>query len=526
LQKLRFKIAAPPGVSLGETRKMYLLLEVDASLQASITHQGEAAGACVEAQIDELRIGDAADATQPLRLTARSLAAPSQTLDPPAQYKLLARLVSFDRYEDGQLIGVLDKHFELESCGSAIGSGASTNATASVRLAQVYVSSPVPAPDGVALQPCPSPPWPKARNQYLFDDPISASLGCVGVGSTLLEYLRSAAQWSLQRIPAPLVPSAPNATGGSGNTFTVFPQHQTGYPMELGMRYDDPPVSGLRFETTNGLPASNSAFGLNAVNVAVGGLNFSSPIALFYDAAATNHPAGGPPGHVVNTGIDVGTIATPNWFYYYSQAWPPPCPIAYWDRDYSEYDYRQDHVHIGSPAHGPSYGFRPLFEMRSGVMTWVGYYKCYGIDAFARVVTHECKHKEIYDEHHQSISDAENDNVPDKVVDANGDPVLDANGNMQANDPNADPDDDTLPTWYERTIGLDPMNPDTTGFIAGGWYDGDSEAIARYTENQIGATPPREADWANDGLNWGPIPGQCPDDRIKKFARDKVTPIT
>jgi hypothetical protein len=42
---LRFKIAAPPGVSVGETRKVYLLLEVDASLQASITHQGEAAGA-------------------------------------------------------------------------------------------------------------------------------------------------------------------------------------------------------------------------------------------------------------------------------------------------------------------------------------------------------------------------------------------------------------------------------------------------------------------------------------------------
>jgi hypothetical protein len=94
---LRFKIAAPPGVSVGETRRVSLLLEVDASLSASSTHQGEAAGACVEAQIDELRSGDANDATQPLRLTARSLAAPSQTLDPPAQYKLLSLNIYLDK---------------------------------------------------------------------------------------------------------------------------------------------------------------------------------------------------------------------------------------------------------------------------------------------------------------------------------------------------------------------------------------------------------------------------------------------
>ncbi len=148
-------------------------------------------------------------------------------------------------------------------------------------------------------------------------------------------------------------------------------------------------------------------------------------------------------------------------------------------------------------------------------MTWVGYYQCFGIDAFARVITHEAKHKEMYEDYHQSIEDAENDDIPDDETGEDGKML----------DPDADPDNDGIPSGVEESLGLLPLNPDSTDFIAGGWYDGDSEAIARWAENQVGTSPNRDADWANDGLNYGRNPGACPQKRIQKFQKDRVTPL-
>ena len=185
--------------------------------------------------------------------------------------------------------------------------------------------------------------------------------------------------------------------------------------------------------------------------------------------------------------------------------------------DGSFYTYGEDHIHIGDNAHGKNLSRVEVFEFRTGspYLQWVGYIPSVGIDTYARVISHEAKHKEVWETYHEIIEDAEADSTPDIELNPDGSSKLGADGLPIAVDPNADPDNDGLPTWYERQIGLHPTNPDTTTFAAHSGppiyvtayaaLKGDGEVVARMAERYV--TGPREQDWASDGLNHDNNPG-------------------
>lgn len=387
------------------------------------------------------------------------------------------------------------------------GARVSASATISAQLSELWVKE--PPPFGRALYDY-SLPWetPQTLNQYLITDIIPATLGCRGADTELLEQYRSSAQWTFERMPLALVPSGPNATTSNGNVHEIFAQHLTGYAMEFGMRYDSPSIRGLKFETIYGLPASNSAFGVNAVKVTVSGMTAKSPIALFYPATATTHPPGGPEGWALGPG-NIGhtyRIPTPNFIYYYSQAYSAPCTINYWDSDYSAYLDGDDHLHIGRDAHGAAGEDTYLFgKVRNadgtlGGLRQVGTESAMGIDLYARVVVHENVHKRCYEAIHPSDGSQ-------GLIDEDGDKV---------------PDD------WEGQVGLTVGTTDSVKVNGVGWGErnyqdaskGDSEVFARMYERGVQGNI--DGDWADDGLNYGrPTPcnranrnPQYPDDGV------------
>ena len=288
--------------------------------------------------------------------------------------------------------------------------------------------------------------------------------------------------------------------------------------------------TSLGFSTRNGLPASNGDFGARNVDYYFNSAWFqSAPVEIFYEATAHTHPIGGPVKGFMHAEVG-GThgsneeIDTANFIYYYNQSYPSPVKIEDWvdtanTGDEAYYFPGDDHIHIGRAVQ--SIHLTARFEHAdpsdaTSALSWVGWEETYGIDTFARLIAHENKHKWIYENFHQSIIDAENDAVPDILVDANGDQILDVNNHWQANDPNADPDNDDLPTWFERANGLDPTQKFSTTLntaFANTSYADDEEVIVRLAEN--GVFGPRELDWADNGLNHGTKPNQSLHERTR-----------
>ncbi len=275
----------------------------------------------------------------------------------------------------------------------------------------------------------------------------------------------------------------------------------TGYPPSTGSPSPTAtPLSGLGFNATV-MPSSNDEFGLRTVEHLFNdkpGDPFSAPrviatapVALFYNATATTHPPGGPPGYTHDAIPDL-PIATPNWIYYYSQAWTPPCPIWYAPAPLNL---------LGSYTHGPFSGdsfvrlnnayvtSRTLIMRQvNGQLTIVGSELVKGIDTFARVATHENTHKRCWEKIFK-------DRVDGREESAN------------------DSDQDGVPDDWERVVGLTVGVQDTTGFGSywGGYGtsngtspEGDSEAFARLHEE--GVFGPIGADWSDQGLEWGNTP--------------------
>lgn len=254
---------------------------------------------------------------------------------------------------------------------------------------------------------------------------------------------------------------------------------------------DGPPgtlMQGQGYSTQNGLPANNSDFGANSVTHLFQGATLGvANIEVFYYSGGYSHQVGdakwcqdtaiGTPGHLRSDYLIAGSSPIPNWFHYYNQAWTPPCPVAFDPQATGPESYFDpnfpDHIHINYDAHG-SY-VTPVFEVRPGspFVVQVGTQTHYGIDNFVAAVTHECTHKQIQEMEDGGDLDSDGDHLPD---------VLEIGG------------------------GLDPYAWDSSN----SGYD-DEEVYCKLQE--LNAEGPREADWADDGLNHGTVPGPNPANR-------------
>ena len=290
----------------------------------------------------------------------------------------------------------------------------------------------------------------------------------------------------LTSLPGQLTPITNGSQIPSGGYPFIFPQFRSdqGSP--------GPIMSGLGFSTLNGLPPNNASFGAHRVEYYLsGGLVAISPIEVFYQAAVSTHPAGGPPGYDqfhTHGANDPNwpysqPMDTPNWFFYYDQVWKNQwqIPVVWRNDDGSYYHEGSDHVHVGNFSHGDSTPTRYGAELFAIAPGWpwiqhVGYEDVRGIDTYVRTVTHECVHKRLWD-------DMQLPGRLDLDPDAAGNPVGDA-----------------VPDYLETatTTGLNPARINTTT------YGGDTEVFARMCERGLFGNITE--DWASDGLNKGNPP--------------------
>ena len=308
-----------------------------------------------------------------------------------------------------------------------------------------------------------------------------------------------------------MLPRVPNGSTTDGNTVTsLFPQHvlspsrtPTPHPAPAPNVTPMPtpaptPVPGLAFDDV--LPASNGPFGVNSIAHSFEGATFAtSNFALFYQANVYTHPVGaskwcgvdflGTESHLMPDQLVYGNSPIPNWFHYYSQAWTPPCSISFSpdsqfepDPNTSYFDTSHpDHIHLNYNVSGSR--TRPIFGYRTGspFVVQVGSQTRYGIDSFVTATEHEYGHMRAY-QARQTMNTADSD---------------------QNGLPDGDNDGDGLPNEMEIEVGLNPdgANSSRSDF-------GDEEVYCKIIE-QRSSGGPRESDWANNGLNWGHVPGTC-----------------
>ena len=380
-----------------------------------------------------------------------------------------------------------------------------------------------PNPDNLALAPCPDPMPQRELNQYVISKRMPTGIALFNGNAELAERIRQSAEWSITG-SAPPLRMVDEVVKTSGSVMTsswiIGPTHNQA-PPDIHLDGDSNiPAAGLWFDvftndapsaTSNegwNFPSSNGEFGEKTLVHKVEGKNYDAKIALFYPSTGFQHPAGGPLGytHAAFNGTrdESLLVPTPNYIYYYSQAWESPVKIEYWlSADANElenyiayYVPGDDRVHLGPKTHGSHLTSLFVRDHSDTPLTFVGSEEVYGIDAFARIITHENEHKFLWETYNESIATAENDTVPDTIVDANGD--------EQANDPDADPDEDGVPSGVEIALGLDPLKKFSTELdrsLGGYGYADDQEVYVRLSET--GVFGPREKDWADDGLNFG-----------------------
>jgi hypothetical protein len=369
----------------------------------------------------------------------------------------------------------------------------SVEATGFVRLAQVYAST--PDPDGI-----PDPPDPfvdAPENEYVMSGidrqpfTVPCYMAVNGGDAGTLAYLQAEdrVNWVMT---APLPGALPRVQPNGYAVWTnppaghLFPQFQSDGP-------NDPPgtvLPGLGFSTRNGLPPSNADFGpRNIFHYLNGSLFDQSAIEIFYASTLSTHPPGGPKGWAHFGNLHLTEIPTPNWVYYYDQAWQNRWgfTINYTNEDESYFEpYQSNHLHIGNNAHG--WRESHLFARQPGAqfLSEEGTEESQGIDTYARVVTHECVHKWVFDRYYLVVG-----------------PVIMLVPGVQNSDGDRVPDELEVQVW------LNPNVNDTTLFTANnpqyGYSpdEGDGEVFARLYE--VGLQGPLDADWADDGLNYGRV---------------------
>lgn len=363
---------------------------------------------------------------------------------------------------------------------------------ASLSSAQVtsYISYTVVPIDARAIEPDPKGLPALGQNEYVMvggGNPfvVPCRIQLRTTDSIAPELFRLNADWLMTRpLPGQL---SKIENGASSNPLHLFPQFRSDVPPAPGIV-----MSGLGYSTMNGLPASNGAFGGRDIeHYLFGSLLDKSPIEIFYNATLYTHQVGAAKWCDISTYSSAHSQTDewtnnlspiPNWFHYYSQAYTAPSPITYDPQGSaafggSWYQPGSDHIHIGNDAHGS--GINRLWEVRDGYgpfVVKVGYQKSYGIDTFARTVTHEHSHKLIH---------------------------------ALAGTPNTD--GDGLSNSLEESLQLNPNRADTTRFSEAyptyATY-ADQDVYCQMQEKDVRGN--READWADDGLNKGTVPG--PDD--------------
>ncbi len=372
---------------------------------------------------------------------------------------------------------------------------APNTSSGSVRVQLGYLAAPVML---WATEPDPSGNPTLGDNEYVmfgggqpFRVPCKMWVG--NASGADMNFLRLNANWTINcRLPG-LLPGTEN--GSDANN--LFPQFYSDY--------DGPPgtlMDGLGFSTLNGLPGSNNAFGAGTVTHWLAGSPLATAdIEIFFISVAFTHPADGRVywcepgglGHLLpdtDNYIDPGPH-TPNWFYYYSQAWSNPwgTTVSYEGNTFAYFTYPAfaDHVHVGTRAHGDStpgnYG-AALFALLPGksIVQFVGWEDTRGLDTYARTVTHECVHKRLYEASHAGVND--NDRNEAGVIVG-----------------------DRVPDSIEGQVGLDPTKTHSTGFSLDGGQttENDNEVFCRMTEHSVPLVDPA-ADWASDGINKGNPP--------------------
>ena len=386
---------------------------------------------------------------------------------------------------DLSVVAALDGKRYYDSSSEPVAVRGVASRSLSFTAAPQNYSARLPDPFGLALAPCPDPTPQAPLNQYVMTGgggvlTIPTVVTYTGNNTSFYYCLVRGLDWSLAGpMPSAMLPRVSNgSTTDSGSSTDLFPQHTTSASSTA--------VSGLAFD--NVLPATNAGFGVNSVTHSFEGATFAvSPLAVFYQSNVYTHPIGaskwcqddplGIPGHLRPDYLISGYSPIPNWFHYYSQVWTPPCLVAYDPQGadgQSYFDPRfPDHVHVTDDSHGPC--STPIFEVRPGspFVVKVGTQMHYGIDNFVAAVRHECTHKQIQEMLNSGALDSDNDHLPDVL---------------------------------EIGADLDPYFPDSSN----SGFD-DEEVYCKIRERN--AEGPREADWANDGLNKGRVPGPCPANR-------------
>ena len=345
-----------------------------------------------------------------------------------------------------------------------------------------------------------------------FRVPATSLITRSGADAETVEFVRTHSDWILHH---PLSGALGRDVNGKDLSHdipqgVVFPQFRSDDPND-----PDPanPNLGrlereLGFSTKNGLPLSNSEFGPGYLDYFYLGKKIATAdLEIFYESTAYTHKVGndkwcgtryGGTGHLWDDELDSYGLYSkvPNWFHYYSQAYPSPVPIAYdgegafgQGRSWFNPD-SSDHVHISEDAHG-TYDL-PLYERRSAYLyvRHVGYQKQYGIDNFVATVLHEYTHKRCHEAIQSGMAD--NDNG-----DGTGDGVPDA---------------------WEEAVGLNPNSTNSSDSDIS-----DAPEYANIADQEVycamqarDVTGPREADWADDGLEHGTVPGPDPANRSAK----------